>query len=68
MLILSRRRGQRVVVSFNGETVTIEIVNVKGAQVRVGVEAPKHVAVHREEIWDRIKAEQVAHQLLQVAG
>jgi len=54
MLILARKRGERVVVSMNGETVTIEILKIRGAQVSVGFKAPTHVAVHREEIWNRI--------------
>ncbi len=68
MLILSRKCGERIVVGLNGEAVTIEIVNIRGAQVRVGVEAPKHVAVHREEIWDKIVAEQVEQRMMSFAS
>ena len=52
MLILTRRVGESVVI---GEDVTVTVLGVKGNQVRIGINAPKHVAVHREEIAERIK-------------
>jgi carbon storage regulator len=55
MLILTRRVGEAVVI---GEEVTVTVLGVKGNQVRIGVNAPKSVSVHREEIFDRIKNEQ----------
>jgi carbon storage regulator len=55
MLILTRRVGETVMI---GNDVTVTILGVKGNQVRVGINAPKTVAVHREEIYDRIKREQ----------
>ena len=55
MLILTRRVGETVMI---GEEVTITVLGVKGNQVRIGVNAPKTVAVHREEIFERIKREQ----------
>ena len=55
MLILTRRVGETVMV---GDDVTVTVVGVKGNQVRVGINAPKSVAVHREEIYERIKREQ----------
>jgi len=55
MLILTRRVGETVMI---GDDVTITVLGVKGNQVRVGINAPKHVAVHREEIYERIKREQ----------
>ena len=55
MLILTRRVGETVMI---GEEVTVTVLGVKGNQVRIGVNAPKTVAVHREEIFDRIKREQ----------
>lgn len=55
MLILTRRVGETIMI---GDSVTVTILGVKGNQVRVGVNAPKDVAVHREEIYERIKHEQ----------
>jgi carbon storage regulator len=54
MLILTRRIGETLVV---GDEVTITVLGVKGNQVRLGVNAPKDVAVHREEIYQRIQKE-----------
>ncbi len=54
MLILTRRVGEAVMI---GEEVTVTVLGVKGNQVRIGVNAPKTVSVHREEIFDRIKGE-----------
>jgi carbon storage regulator len=55
MLILTRRVGEAVMI---GNDVTVTILGVKGNQVRVGVNAPRDVAVHREEIFERIKREE----------
>jgi carbon storage regulator len=57
MLILTRRVGESLKI---GENVTVTVLGIKGHQVRVGIAAPKTVAVHREEIFERIKAEQAA--------
>lgn len=54
MLILTRRHGEAVKI---GEEVMVTVLGVKGHQVRIGVAAPKHVPVHREEIYERIQAE-----------
>jgi len=54
MLILTRRVGETLMV---GDDVTVTVLGVKGNQVRIGVNAPKDVAVHREEIYDRIRKE-----------
>jgi carbon storage regulator len=55
MLILTRRVGETVMI---GEDVTVTVLGVKGNQVRIGVNAPREVAVHREEIFERIKREE----------
>jgi carbon storage regulator len=54
MLILTRRIGETLMV---GDDISITVLGVKGNQVRLGVNAPKDVAVHREEIYDRIQKE-----------
>lgn len=59
MLILTRRVGETVMI---GDEVTVTVLGVKGNQVRLGVNAPKDVAVHREEIYERIKREQTGEQ------
>ncbi|HET7371069.1 MAG TPA: carbon storage regulator CsrA [Gammaproteobacteria bacterium] len=56
MLILTRRIGETVMI---GDEVSITVLGVKGNQVRLGVNAPREVAVHREEIYSRIKNEQI---------
>ena len=53
MLILTRRVGETLMI---GEDVTMTVLGVKGNQVRIGVNAPKEIAVHREEIFEKIHA------------
>ncbi|MCK5480533.1 MAG: carbon storage regulator CsrA [Gammaproteobacteria bacterium] len=54
MLILTRRAGETLMI---GDDVTVTVLGVKGGQIRIGVNAPREVAVHREEIYKRIQAE-----------
>jgi carbon storage regulator len=54
MLILTRRVGESLMI---GKDIVVTVLGIKGLQVRLGINAPKHVPVHREEIYDRIRAE-----------
>ena len=57
MLILTRRVGEALMI---GDNISISILGVKGNQVRIGIDAPKEVAVHREEIFKKINSVQVS--------
>ncbi|QJQ96876.1 MULTISPECIES: carbon storage regulator CsrA [Halomonadaceae] len=59
MLILTRRIGETLMI---GDEVTVTILGVKGNQIRVGINAPKHVSVHRDEIYQRVKQEEKKQQ------
>jgi len=67
MLILTRRVGETVMI---GDDVTVTVLGVKGNQVRLGINAPRSVAVHREEIFLRIRNEheEASHRGERVAG
>ncbi|HEY9149784.1 MAG TPA: carbon storage regulator CsrA [Gammaproteobacteria bacterium] len=65
MLILTRRVGETLMI---GDEVTVTVLGVKGNQVRIGVNAPKDVSVHREEIYERIKREQDEDNSQEIAG
>jgi carbon storage regulator len=54
MLILSRRIGETIMI---GSNVTVTVLGVKGTQARLGIDAPKDVEVHREEVYERIRLE-----------
>lgn len=54
MLILTRRVGERVMI---GDQVAVVVLGIKGRQVRIGVNAPKTIPIHREEIYERIQRE-----------
>ena len=57
MLIITRRPGEKIMI---GEDVVIEVIEVSGSSVRVGIAAPKAIPVYREEIWDAVRAENAA--------
>jgi carbon storage regulator len=54
MLILTRKLGERIAV---GDDITITFLEIKGKQVKVGIEAPKNISIHRQEIYERIRKE-----------
>ena len=56
MLVLTRNISQTIMI---GDDVTVTVLGVRGNQVRLGIDAPKEIAVHRSEIYDRIKKEQL---------
>jgi carbon storage regulator len=60
MLILTRKVGETVVI---GDNITVAIIGVKGSQIRIGINAPRDVTVHREEIYERIRHEQLSERL-----
>ena len=60
MLILTRRVGETVMI---GDKVTVAVIGVEGDRIRIGINAPKDVAVHRKEISERIRHEQVPGRL-----
>ena len=61
MLILTRRVGESLIIADN---IIINILSVKGNQIRIGVKAPKEITVHREEIYNRIQSEKVDDKII----
>lgn len=54
MLIITRKLGERITI---GDDIVVSLLDIKGGQVRIGIDAPKHVSIHREEIYDKIRSE-----------
>lgn len=57
MLILTRKLGEKINI---GDDITVTLVEIKGAQVKLGIEAPKHIKIHRQEIYERIREENLS--------
>ena len=57
MLVLSRRQGESIVI---GGDIVVTIIEVRGTQVRVGIDAPRSIDVHREEVYQQVLEENVA--------
>jgi carbon storage regulator len=57
MLILSRKTNEKIMI---GDDISITVIEIRGDQIRVGVDAPKHVKVYRQEVFDLVKAENQA--------
>jgi carbon storage regulator len=56
MLILTRRVGEKLII---GDDVTITIMSIKGNQIRIGIDAPREIEIHREEVYERILEERI---------
>ncbi len=56
MLVLSRKKDEKIVI---GDNITVMLIEIRGDKVRLGIEAPKEITVHRQEVYDAIKREQV---------
>lgn len=56
MLTITRRPGERIMI---GDDIVVEIVEVTGATVRLGISAPRELPIYREELWDRVRRENV---------
>lgn len=60
MLVLSRKRSQRIVIQVGEELVFLTVVEIRGDKCRLGLEAAKNVVIHRQEVYDAIQANQRA--------
>ena len=58
MLVLSRKKNESIVIDVGDKLITVTVVEVRGDKVRLGIEAPREVPVHRQEVYDAIKREQ----------
>jgi carbon storage regulator len=57
MLILTRKLGEKITI---GDDITITLVEIKGTQVKLGIDAPKHIEIHRQEVYERIRQENLS--------
>lgn len=57
MLVLTRRQGESIVI---GHDIVVTVVEIKGGQTRIGISAPREVQIHRQEIYDQVRAENAA--------
>ncbi len=62
MLVLSRKKKQRIIIDLGYEQLSCQVIEVRGDKVRLGIDAPKRIGVHREEIWLQIQARRVEEQ------
>ena len=63
MLVLSRREGEEVVIPELD--ITIRLIEIRRDHVRIGIDAPRHIAVHRKEVWERIESSPAAEELVE---
>jgi carbon storage regulator len=61
MLILSRKRNEKIVIGSGPNKITIMLVDIRGEQAQVGIDAPRNVPVHRQEIFDQIEGVRAAN-------
>ena len=57
MLILTRKLGERITI---GDDITITLLEIKGAQIKLGIEAPQSISIHRQEIYERIRKQNLS--------
>lgn len=57
MLVLTRGVGEKIIIGDGDDKIVIQLIDIKEGRAKLGIEAPKAVSVHREEIYDRIKLE-----------
>jgi len=60
MLVLSRKQDEKIII---GDSITLMVVSIQGDKVRLGIEAPKHVSIHREEVYHAILKDRVNEEL-----
>jgi carbon storage regulator len=61
MLVLSRKQDEKIII---GDSITLMVISIQGDKVRLGIEAPKHVSIHREEVYQAIQRERGSNDQL----